>query len=588
MLTKEERQWITDNEKKLRGCVFAVSKRVSACMVADKARFRSTEYDTALFCHTLDQPPVFHLDIRQFFYSDLAHVAELYVRMAAVGQADEDAFTLWCASHAFPGNVFGPVPPLAKRATLYMNYPSDIAPCPTLVQGEAMAVVRAELHALAGVAPTEEDAFAEFFKSAWRHCVNDTRKTQRRAAYFANRITTNDSDMGIVVDNVCVIQTLEVVRWLMDWFGQQTLIDQERIDGVTYACMDRAYYGPFFMAMYGISQLNRSRLSAAYRTCGIGTLARYYVHYTKDLRLGVDHFAYSAWLFALMQSTMPECKLTMVRRDVVHRIASAIEGAEHMQLHGTLMEMHRHVVQHRVIDLKPFADMMHTLHCALLRADKTPRGFTVLIRSTLLAAVVDNIVHSNLPDTWRAGLIAESAALHPDNDDDVTYIELRTFGMQIVSTLWDQWMDLYCNRASGDMHPAWRETLRMVPRYGFRTSMHPTFSRVDLRGMDCFLLHPEHYHKEELILRLFEMCWCGACHESTKGVCGHIAHDIKTRDNVDLYDVKVDGKVRFAECSMFSAVDTTHFYLFRGVTDPSLCQYALTRLPLPVLPLVCY
>lgn len=593
VLSAEEREWLTANEDAMHGCMFAVSTQVRGRMTtSDAAHFRTGKFNRSLFCSTRDQPPIFYAGTQQFFYTTLDHVLLLYLQLAEAGQIDEEeAFRVWCASRQFPHDALGARPSLAMRAMLYMNHPADMTPARAILAGPTYEATRAELHAMLDVKADDKAAFSAFFDSAWLLCVNTSRAGQRRTADFCNRITTNERDMGIVMDNVCVAYTLDTMRWLMDYFGQPTPIDTETIRGVQYACLSRAYYGPFFMVMHGLSLINRSRLPACYRSGSIVNLSRFFVHYQRVHVADDSHFAYNAWLFALIQSTLPDCKLALARRDVALRVRCAIEGAEACKLEGALSDIHQHVVRHRVIDLRPFADVLQTLQCALLRVgDKMPRDFVVTIRSTLLAAVVDNIVHSSLPDAWRAALIAESAALHPTDDTEVVYLELRHFGVTIMSALWDQYIDWRAGRLP-EVHPAWVSVLQLVPRHGFRTSMHPSFSPIQLRdGVDCFLAHPAAYTRTELILRLFEMCWCATCHEGAiNGTCGHLPHDIDTRGgDIDLCDVRVaSGGATYAECASFSGVPSAHYYLFRAVTDPSLRLRMLERLPLPPMHPVC-
>ena len=586
-------QWLNEKERKMRGCTFRIHKNVMTKAVQDQERFQTVPFDLRLFCNALDLPALFYCEDQQLLFGSVLDLIHLYVTLKEKGKGVEDDWTVWLYFQGCPLVLWDAPPSVERIMNLFLNHPSDINPAKTLVTGIMNGV---PMYRMVKEALMEKLAFSNdhqkkadaYFDECWLLCINSDRSSHHRTSTFRNNIALNDHDMVIPMDNIGVMHTMDVMRRLMDYFHQPGLIDMLEDDGIHYACLSKEYYGPFFMIMHGISFLNRSRLPVVFRSHPICSLAHYYDRYEHAFP-----FATSAWLFAFLESTWPRTGIPLQFRpvcsDIRVRIATAIAGAEAIHLKRVLRDMYQKPILH----LAPFSDMVQTLHCALMEPrwhdHCAPADFVIVIRSTLLRAIVNNLPFCSLNEAWKRALLEAANALHPTDLYEISYLELPHYGAHICAALWNELMDLMCGRKM-DLHPAWKETLHLIPQYGFRMELGKkstlTFHPLTVpASMDCFLEHASEYSTTELVLRLFEVCWCSDC---GKKKCNHLLHDKRSRENVDLCEETVDSPLPYGQSSTFSVVDHWAFYLFRGVSDPSLAQRMLARIPLQSLTLVCH
>ena len=582
------KEWINTHEKKWNGCRFAISREVFVAAADDIEMFKILPFNGRLFCNSMDREAILHYGGKQIIYPSMISIIQLYQSIQCV---EEDDVTVWLYANAFPLQLY-PTPPTFERiAMLYVNCPSDIEPCNVLMKDPILGIplydiVKEEM--MKKTSPSAE--FNAFFDEMWKKCIVPARKNQHRASLFAIPIITNERDMSVAVDNICVSQTLDVMRSLMIYFDQTARIDQTDLRGIQYAWFDRTLYSSFFMILHGISLINRSRLPIAFKTHPIQNLAHYYERYENN----AVPFATSAWFFAYMQSSWPRTgaanQFCLIAKDIRPRIQEVVNGASRVNLLSVLHNAYKKPT----LNMIGITDLVQTLQCALMEPrwidNHPPADFTILIRSTLLRMIVENIALAPWNDAWKASILNAADALDPGNFEEVSYIELQQYGAHLCASMWSQRMDILHNHCP-PVHPAWEKTLSMVSEYGFRMlfdakrSKKETLTAIRIpAGMICFMERLSAYSTVEVVLRLFEVYWCSECRKGYK--CGHLMHDKETRADVDLCDEKVDSLSTFSQATPFAMVDAWMYHLFCGVADPSVCQQVMLRasfLPLTLL-----
>lgn len=583
-------EWIRGNEKKWKGCKFAISRDIFMAACKEKDTFTTLSFNERLFCNSMDREAILHFGGKQLVYPSMTSVIHLYQSCKRV--IEEDDLTVWLFVHEFPETFLVNPPTIERIMRLYVNYPTNMEPAQVLMKEPILGVALYDIVKGEMVQKMKNISsdWNPIFDALWQICINPSRQYHHRLSLFAIPIATNQVDMAVPVDNICVSQTIEVMSQLMTFFDQPSRIDRTEIAGINYAWFDKSFFGPFFMILHGISLINASRLPAAFRTHPIRNLAHYYERYEKN----AVPFATSAWFFTFIQTTWPKTGGAVyfrpVCKDIRLRIQEAVDGASRINLKCVLRDAYKKPT----LSLIGMSDLIQTMQCALMEPswieNHPPAKFTILIRSTLLRSMIETLPTSLWSDAWKASIEKAAESLHPNDVHDIAYIELQQYGAHICASMWSQRMDILSGR-SPNVNAAWAQTLNMVSEYGFRmlldgsrSTKETTNTIVIPPSICCFMEHVSSYSTVEVALRLFEIYWCKDCHKGVK--CGHLIHDKEYRADVDLCDERVEPPSTFSESTPFAMVDAWLYYLFGGVCDPSVCRQVMVRagfLPLTLL-----